>query len=76
MAVADAIRVEGVVVEVKSGRLAIVALANGHRLHGHAARAQVRRMKALKAGDAVTVELSPADMSNGRIRFNETRQTT
>jgi translation initiation factor IF-1 len=75
MAIAGHIRLGGVVTEVKSARLVVVELPNGHRLFGHGTRADAAKMAALRPGEAVCVELSPADMSAGRLRFNETRQT-
>lgn len=73
MAAADAIRVEGVVVERLSERLVRVELANGHRLFGHGTKATQAKVAALKVGDRVWLEMSPADMSTGRLRFNEER---
>jgi len=63
----DAIKVEGLVVEVLSDRTYRVELANGHRLLGFIpgkARAGVVR---LVPGDKVDLALSPYDLSEGRI---------
>ncbi len=76
MAAADAIRLTGTVVEVKSLQLVVVELTNGHRLFGHGTKAVAAQFAALKTGDVVLVEMSPADMSCGRLKFNETRQKT
>jgi translation initiation factor IF-1 len=75
MAAEDAIRVEGRVIEVLSPRLVRVELANGHRLLGHGTRRNAGRMAGLEPGRNVWVKLSPADMSVGRIQFNEERET-
>ena len=65
MARADACTVEGVVVEVLPKMLYRVELANGHRLLAYgAARAG---LAPLARGDKVMLELSPYDLSEGRI---------
>lgn len=64
---ANAIEVEGTVVEALPNTLYRVALANGHRvlahLPGRARRSQVRHA----VGDKVTLEMSPYDLSRGRL---------
>jgi translation initiation factor IF-1 len=68
-----AIKVEGIVVEALPNTTYRVELANGHRLlaflTGKAKREQVR----FAAGDKVRLELSPYDLSEGRIVV-ETKQ--
>ena len=63
----DAIAVEGIVVEVLGEGLFRAELANGHRLVAHTARRQQAQAAALGAGDKVRLELSPFDMSVGRV---------
>ena len=45
-------------------------LANGHRIVAFAVGADKDRTAALGPGDAVQVEMSPYDMSRGRINLN------
>jgi translation initiation factor IF-1 len=42
-------------------------LGNGHRIVAYAAEAARSRVRGLRPGDPVKVELSPFDMSAGRI---------
>ncbi len=64
---ADAIKVEGVVVEVLPNKTYRVELANGHRLLGFVpGRARLNFVR-LAAGDRVKLEMSPYDLSQGRI---------
>ncbi len=44
-----------------------VHLDNGHRVVAHVAGAIRMRYVRINAGDTVTVELSPLDLSRGRI---------
>ncbi len=67
MARENAIETEGVVVEALPNKTYRVELANGHRLLGYVpgrAHAQVTR---LAPGDRVRLEVSPYDLSEGRI---------
>jgi translation initiation factor IF-1 len=63
----DAIIVEGTIVEVLEGGLFWAELVNGHRLLAHPTRLTRDRAVGLKSGDKVKLELSPFDMSKGRI---------
>jgi translation initiation factor IF-1 len=67
----DAIIVEGTIVEVLGGELFRVDLANGHRLLAHPGRQSRGRIAGLKPGDPVKLEMSPYDMSKGRILWIE-----
>ncbi|PYK97197.1 MAG: translation initiation factor IF-1 [Verrucomicrobia bacterium] len=63
----DAIKVEGLIVEVLKANLFRVELANRHRLVAHvAAKARSTQLR-FSPGDKVTVEMSPYDLSKGRI---------
>lgn len=66
---ADAIELEGRVMEVLSVRLVRVELANGHRVLGHSARRDAEKAARLQVGQAVRLEMSPFDMSKGRLVF-------
>lgn len=65
----DAIAVEGIVVAVLGEGLFRAELANGHRLVAHTARRQRAQAADVAVGDKVRLELSPFDMSMGRILF-------
>lgn len=63
----DAIVIEGTVVEVLGNGLFRAELANGHRLLAHTARKDKERVAGLVPGAPVRLEMSPFDMSTGRI---------
>ena len=65
----NAIAVEGIVVEVLGEGLFRAELANGHRLVAHTAGRQRAQAADVAVGDNVRLELSPFDMSVGRILF-------
>jgi translation initiation factor IF-1 len=64
---ADAIVVDGLVLEVLSDRTVRLELANGHRLLGFFAGKKRPVAGALAPGNKVRLELSPFDLSKGRI---------
>ncbi len=64
----DAFRVEGVIVAVLGPGLFRVELPNGHRLVGYGARRDRERLARWSSGRRVSVELSPYDLSKGRLR--------
>jgi len=65
----DVIRVEGTLVEVLGAGLFRAKLVNGHRLLAHSTRRSRDQVSGLKPGDRVILEMSPFDMSKGRIVF-------
>ena len=67
MAREDAIEVEGAVVETLPRRLYRVELANGHRLLGFLAGRGKKDVAGLAAGDRVKLQLTPFNLSTGRI---------
>jgi translation initiation factor IF-1 len=68
-----AIKVEGRVVEVLKETLFRVELSNRHRFLAHVVgKAGANRVR-LSPGDKVTVEMSPYDLSKGRIRLDQDR---
>lgn len=71
MAGANPFRVEGVVVSVWQPGVCQVELPNGHRLLGYVVRRERDESSALVAGERVEVELSPYDLSKGRIRLKK-----
>ena len=66
MARTDAFKVEGVVVETLANRTYRVELANGHRLLGFVTGRQ-RWEAGWLPGERVWLEVSPYDLSEGRI---------
>ena len=67
MAGKDAIQVEGRVVEALPPLLFRVELANGHRLLAHVPAKNRLAAQSLAPGDKVTFEVSPYDLSQGRL---------
>ncbi len=69
MAKKEAIEVEGVVVESLPNAMFRVELANGHRVLAHiSGKIRVHYIRILP-GDRVLIELSPYDLSRGRITY-------
>ena len=63
----DAIEVEGKVVEPLANAMFRVVMDNGHKILAHVSgRMRMNHIRILP-GDKVTVELSPLDLSRGRI---------
>lgn len=65
----DSIEMEGVVAEVLPSAMFRVDLVNGHRLLATTAGKMRRFRIRIIEGDRVTVEISPYDLSRGRITF-------
>jgi translation initiation factor IF-1 len=69
MAKQESIELEGTVTEVLPNATFRVALANGNDLLATLA-GKIRRFRIrVLAGDRVTIEVSPYDLSRGRITF-------
>ncbi len=66
MAGEDAFKVEGVVVEVLPKKLFRVELSNGHKVLAYAI-GKAKLSFAAKTGDKVKLQMSPYDLSEGRI---------
>ncbi len=69
MAKEEAIEVEGVVAESLPNAMFRVELANGHRVLAHVCGKMRMHFIRILPGDKVRVELSPYDVSRGRIVF-------
>ena len=69
MAKQESIELEGTVTEVLPNATFRVALANGHDLLATLAGKMRRFRIRVLAGDRVTIEVSPYDLSRGRITF-------
>ncbi|NLB42409.1 MAG: translation initiation factor IF-1 [Clostridiales bacterium] len=69
MAKDDAIEVEGKVVEAMPNAMFQVELENGHQILGHISGKLRMNFIRILPGDKVTVELSPYDLTRGRITW-------
>jgi translation initiation factor IF-1 len=69
MAKEDSIQVEGTVVEALPNAMFRVELENGHRVLAHVSGKMRMHFIKILPGDKVTVELSPYDLSRGRIVY-------
>ena len=69
MAKEDKIELEGKVVESLPNTQFIVELANGHKIKAHVSGKIRMYYIRILPGDRVTVELSPYDLTRGRITY-------
>jgi translation initiation factor IF-1 len=67
----DAIQVEGRVLETLPNAMFRVELENGHKVLAHISGKMRMHFIKILPGDKVMVELSPYDLSRGRIIFRE-----
>ena len=67
----EAIEVEGVVTEALANTRFRVQLDNGHKIIAHVAGKMRKHFIRIVPGDKVTVELSPYDLTKGRITYRE-----
>ena len=65
----DVIEIEGVVVEALPNAQFLVELTNGHRLLAHISGKPRMNFIRILPGDKVTVEISPYDLTKGRITW-------
>jgi translation initiation factor IF-1 len=65
----DIIEVEGVVTKVLPATMYRVKLANGHEILAHISGKMRKNFIKITNGDKVTVEMSPYDLTKGRITF-------
>ena len=63
----DAIRVDATVLEALPNAVFKVALENGHEVLAHVSGKMRMNFIRILPGDTVTVEVSPYDLSRGRI---------
>ena len=71
MAGTNPFRVEGVIVSVKESGVFLVELPNRHQLLGYVVRREREKTSHLRVGDRVEVEMSPYDLSKGRVRWKK-----
>ena len=67
----DKLEVEGKVVDVVKGGDYIVELSNGHTVEAYVSGKMRVNMIRILPGDTVTIELSPYDLTRGRITWNK-----
>ena len=65
----DVIEVEGTVIEPLPNAMFQVELENGHKVLAHVGGKIRMNFIKILPGDRVTVELSPYDLSRGRITY-------
>ncbi len=67
----EKIEVEGKVVEVLKGSDYLVELSNGFTVKAYVSGKMRVNMIRILPGDTVTIELSPYDLTRGRITWNK-----
>ena len=63
----DVIEIEGTVIEALPGTIFKVELTNGHVIQAHISGKLRMNYIRILVGDKVTVEMSPYDLTRGRI---------
>jgi translation initiation factor IF-1 len=69
MAKEDLLEFDGVVTEILPNTMFRVHLDNGHDVLAHSSGRVRRNRIRILAGDRVTVEMTPYDLTKGRINF-------
>ena len=69
MSKSDVIEVEGTIVEAYPNAMFHVELQNGHKILAHISGKLRMNFIRILPGDKVTVELSPYDLTRGRITW-------
>ena len=69
MAKQEAIKVDGIISEILSNTNFKVKLENGHEVLAHISGKMRMHYIRILQGDKVTVELSPYDLTKGRITY-------
>ena len=69
MAKEEAISIEGTVTEARPNAMFRVELENGHNILAHVSGKMRMHFIRILPGDKVTVELSPYDLTRGRITY-------
>ncbi len=65
----DVIQVEGIVIEPLPNAMFRVEIENGHKVLAHISGKMRKHFIRILPGDKVAVELSPYDLSRGRITY-------
>ena len=69
MSESDVIEIEGKVVEALPNAMFSVELPNGHKIMAHISGKMRMNFIRIYPGDRVTIELSPYDLTRGRITW-------
>ena len=69
MAKSDVIEMEGVIIDTLPNTMFRVELSNGHVVTAHISRKMRKNYIRILTGDKVKVELTPYDLSKGRIVY-------
>ncbi len=69
MAKEEGIQVEGTVIEPLPNAMFMVELENGHKVLAHISGKMRMHFIKILPGDKVTIELSPYDLTRGRIVY-------
>ncbi|NWO05842.1 MAG: translation initiation factor IF-1 [Alteromonadaceae bacterium] len=69
MAKSDAIEMEGVIIDTVPNTMFRVELSNGHVVTAHISGKMRKNYIRILTGDKVKVELTPYDLSKGRIVY-------
>ena len=72
MAKEEAIQMNGVVKETLPNTIFRVELENGHTITAHISGKMRKHYIRILTGDSVVVEMTPYDLTKGRIIFRET----
>ena len=67
----DAIEMEGVIIDTLPNTMFRVELSNGHVVTAHISGKMRKNYIRILTGDKVRVELTPYDLSKGRITYRE-----
>ena len=67
----DLIQVDGMVIKVLPATMYRVKLVNGHEVLAHISGKMRKHFIKITTGDKVTVEISPHDLTKGRITFRD-----
>ena len=71
MAKEEPIRTEGRIVEALPNTQFMVELESGHRILAHIAGKMRKNRIRVLTGDKVMVEMTPYDLTKGRVKFRE-----
>lgn len=67
----EVIELSGTIVETLPGAQFRVELENGHKIIAHVAGKMRKHFIRIVPGDSVTVELTPYDLTKGRITYRK-----
>jgi translation initiation factor IF-1 len=71
MAKEDVIEMEGTITDTLPNTMFRVELENGHTITAHISGKMRKHYIRILTGDKVTVEMTPYDLSKGRITYRE-----